>query len=76
MVAELRGAQGEAGVSGRGSHVRVRRGRGRRRGERGFELVRVGVAGLVVRVDGRGREEPVRVSGMVVGADAQGHLMD
>lgn len=55
----------------------MRRGEGRR-----LELVRVvGIAGLVVRVDGRGREEPVRVgsgvSGVVgVRADAQGHLVN
>lgn len=41
----------------------------------------VGVSGLVVRVDGWGGEEPVRVgsgvSGVVrVGADAQGHLVN
>lgn len=76
MVAELRGAQREAGVGGRGSHVRVRGRRGRRSGEGGLELVGVGVAGLVVGVDSRGREEPVRVSGVVVGTDAQGHLMN
>lgn len=56
----------------------MRRGR---RGKRRLELVRVvGVAGLVVRVDGWGGEEPVRRGGVsrVVGvcADAQGDLVD
>lgn len=76
MVAELGGAQGEACVGRRGGHVGVRRGRRR---EGGLELVWVvGVARLMVRVDGWGGEEPVRVrSGVVgVGADAQGHLVD
>lgn len=74
-MAELGGAQRKAGIGrGRGCHVRVRGG-GRGSWERGFELVvRVGdVGGLVVRVDGRRRQEPVRV---VVGADAKGHLVN
>lgn len=68
MVAELGGAQGEAGEGGRGGHVRVRGREGR------LELVGVvAIAGLVVRVDGRRGEELVR--SRVVGADAQGHLV-
>lgn len=71
MVAELGGAQREACIGGRGRHERVRRGRGR---EGGLELVRVvGVARLVVRVDGRGGQETVG-SGVVRG-DAQGDLV-
>lgn len=74
MVAELGGAQREACVGGRGGHVRVRRREGR------LVLVGVvGVAGLVMRMDGWGREEPVWLgNGMsrVVGADAQGHLVN
>lgn len=73
MVAELGGAQREAGVGGGGGHVRVWR------RERGLELVGVvvGVAGLVVRVDGGGGEEPVRVGDRVSGvvADTQGDLV-
>lgn len=75
MVAELGGAQRKACVGcGRRRHVRVRGG-GRGRRERRLELVvRVGgVGGLVVRVDGRRRQEPVRV---VVGAEAKGHLVN
>lgn len=80
VVAELGGAEREAGVGSRRGHVRVRRRRRRREG--GLELVGVGrVAGLVMRVDGRGGEEPVRVGRRVpgvlrVGADAQGHLVN
>lgn len=76
MVAELGGAQREACIGGRGGQVRVRRGEGR------LELVGVvGVAGLVMRVDGWGGEEPVWVGSGVsrvvgVGADAQGHLVN
>lgn len=78
MVAELGGAQREACVGGRGGHVRVRRGKGR------LELVGVvGIARLVMRVDGRGGQEPVwmgsgvpRVVGVGVGVDAQGHLVN
>lgn len=76
MVAELRGAQREACVCGRGGHVRVRRGEGR------LELVGVvGIARLVMWVDGRGRKEPVRMGSGVsrvvgVGADAQGNLVN
>lgn len=72
-MVELGGAQREACEGGRGGHERVRRREGR------LELVRVGVgvAGLVVRVDGRGREQPVRVSRVVgVRADAQRHLVN
>lgn len=51
-----------------------------RRGKGRLELVGVGgIAGLVMWVDSWGREEPVWVgSGVpgVVGADAQGHLVD
>lgn len=51
-----------------------------RRGEGRLELVGVGgIAGLVMWVDGWGGEEPVWVgSGVprVVGADAQGHLVN
>lgn len=75
MVAELGGAQRKARVGrGRGRHVGVRGG-GWGSWEGGFELVvRVGgEGGLVVRVDGRGRQEPVRV---VVRADAEGHLVN
>lgn len=70
MVAELGGAQVEACEGGWGGHVLGRR------GERRLELVRVvGVAGLVVGVDGWGRKEAV--SGVVgVRADAQGNLVD
>lgn len=74
MVAEFGGAQREACVGGRGRHERVRRGRGR---EGGLELVWVvGVARLMVRVDGWGGQEPVgsRVSRVVRG-DAQGDLV-
>ena len=77
MVAELGGAQREAGVGSWRGHVGVRR--GRRRGEGRLELVgQVGVAGLVVRVDGRGGQEPVCGMSMVVvvGADAQGYLVN
>lgn len=80
VVAELGGAQREACVGGWGGHVRVRRGRWRREGR--LELVGVGgISRLVVRVDGWGREEPVRVGSGVsrvvrVGADAQGHLVN
>lgn len=74
MVTEFGGTQREACVGGWGGHVGVRR------RERRLELVRVGgVAVLVVRVDGRGGEEPVWVgTGVprVVGADAQGHLVN
>lgn len=77
-MAEFGGAQGEAREGGRGGHVRVGRGRGR---EGGLELVRVvGVAGLMVGVDGRGGEEPVRRRGggrvVGVGADAERHRVD
>lgn len=80
VVAELGGAQREACVGDWGGHVWVRRGRWRREGR--LELVRVvGVSGLVVRVDGWGGEEPVRVGSGVcrvvrVGTDAQGHLVN
>ena len=80
MVAELGGAQREACVGSRGGHVGVRR--GRRRGKGRLELVWVvGVAGLVVWVDGRRGEESVWVgSGMSrvvgMGADTQGHLVN
>lgn len=76
VVAELGGAQREACEGGRGGHVRVRRGEGR------LELVGVvGVTWLVMRVDGRGGEEPVWVGSWVsrvvgVGADTQGHLVN
>lgn len=64
VVAELGGAQGEAGVSHRRGHVRV------------LEGGVVAIARLVVRVDGRGWEEPVRGwSRVVLGADAQGDLV-
>lgn len=75
MVAQLGGAQREAGVGGGGGQVGVR---GRRR-ERRLELVRVvGVAGLVVGVDGGRGEEPVRVGvrRRGRGAEAQRHLVD
>lgn len=49
MVAELGGAQREAGVGGRRGHVGVRG--GRRGRERRLELM--GVVGVAVRVDGR-----------------------
>lgn len=69
MVAQLGGAEGEAGVGRGGRHVGV--GRGERRLER-----REGgaVAGRVMRVDGWGGEEPVRVRRVSEGA--QGHLVD
>lgn len=76
VVAELGGAQREAGVGGGGRQVGVRRRRGRGREGR-LELVGV-VAGLVVvvGVDGGRGEEPVRVGVGVVVVEAQGHLVD
>lgn len=77
VVAELGGAQREACVRcGWRGQVRVHGGGWVRR-ERGLELVVGvvgGVGGLVVRVDGWGGQEPVRV--VVVGAYAKGHLMN
>lgn len=67
VMTELGGAEREACVGYWGGHVRVRR--GWRWLERRLELM--DIAGLMVRVDGWGGEEPVGVS-----ADAQSHLVD